>query len=291
MKTPSLPRADRRPRRRARRAPRRGRPPISASATPRTSAAIVRLARWNAIAGRGLLMFGFTPISWTAGASALGLAKILENMEIGHNVMHGQYDWMNDPALDSQTCEWDNVCDPATVAALAQLRAPHVHQHPRQGPRRRLRRPARGRRRSSGARSTWSSRSPTSLLAVVVRVGRRAARPRRRATTSRTPEGRREIARPLAARSCARPRASSSRTTWSSRRSRSATRRACCSAISTANLARNVWSNVIIFCGHFPDGDAGLHRGGDDRTRRAASGTCARCWARPTSRAAAGSTS
>ncbi len=31
-------------------------------------------------------------------------------MEIGHNVMHGQYDWMNDPALDSQTYEWDNVC-------------------------------------------------------------------------------------------------------------------------------------------------------------------------------------
>jgi linoleoyl-CoA desaturase len=32
-------------------------------------------------------------------------------MEIGHNVMHGQYDWMNDPTLSSQTYEWDNVCD------------------------------------------------------------------------------------------------------------------------------------------------------------------------------------
>jgi len=72
---------------------------------------VVRLARGSAIAGRGLLMFGVTPLSWLAGASALGLAKILENMEIGHNVMHGQYDWMNDPTLDSQTYEWDNVCD------------------------------------------------------------------------------------------------------------------------------------------------------------------------------------
>ncbi|HAC26930.1 MAG TPA: acyl-CoA desaturase, partial [Marinobacter hydrocarbonoclasticus] len=26
------------------------------------------------------------------------------------NVMHGQYDWMNDPALHSQTYEWDTVC-------------------------------------------------------------------------------------------------------------------------------------------------------------------------------------
>ena len=26
-----------------------------------------------------------------------GLSKILENLEIGHNVMHGQWDWMNDP--------------------------------------------------------------------------------------------------------------------------------------------------------------------------------------------------
>ena len=32
-------------------------------------------------------------------------------MEIGHNVMHGQYDWMNDPDLQSQTYEWDTVCD------------------------------------------------------------------------------------------------------------------------------------------------------------------------------------
>lgn len=74
---------------------------------------MVRIARGLAIAGRGLLMFGLGPISWVAGSAALGLAKILENMEIGHNVMHGQYDWMNDPALDSRHYDWDNVCTAA----------------------------------------------------------------------------------------------------------------------------------------------------------------------------------
>ena len=40
-----------------------------------------------------------------AGAAMLGVAKILENMEIGHNVMHGQWDWMRDPKIHSTTWE------------------------------------------------------------------------------------------------------------------------------------------------------------------------------------------
>ncbi len=54
----------------------------------------------------------FTPFFWptfVAGIVFLGLSKILENMEIGHNVMHGQYDWMNDPLVDGKRYEWDNV--------------------------------------------------------------------------------------------------------------------------------------------------------------------------------------
>ena len=72
---------------------------------------MIRLAELSAIAGRTLLMVGIDPLSWGVGVTALATAKILENMEIGHNIMHGQYDWMNDPALCSQTYEWDNVCD------------------------------------------------------------------------------------------------------------------------------------------------------------------------------------
>ena len=43
------------------------------------------------------------------GASTLGMAKILENMEIGHNVMHGQWDWMNDPVINSRAWDWDTA--------------------------------------------------------------------------------------------------------------------------------------------------------------------------------------
>ena len=46
----------------------------------------------------------------TLGTLALATAKILENMEIGHNVLHAQWDWMRDPDIDSRTWEWDSVC-------------------------------------------------------------------------------------------------------------------------------------------------------------------------------------
>ena len=47
--------------------------------------------------------------AWLVGTAALSVAKIVENMEIGHNVMHGQWDWMRDPKIHSSTWEWDNV--------------------------------------------------------------------------------------------------------------------------------------------------------------------------------------
>ena len=31
-------------------------------------------------------------------------------MEIGHNVMHGQFDWTNDPKLSGKGFEWDTAC-------------------------------------------------------------------------------------------------------------------------------------------------------------------------------------
>ncbi|MBA4025403.1 MAG: acyl-CoA desaturase [Gordonia sp.] len=47
---------------------------------------------------------------WLAGTAMLSVAKIIENMELGHNVMHGQWDWMNDPEIHSTSWEWDMVC-------------------------------------------------------------------------------------------------------------------------------------------------------------------------------------
>lgn len=72
---------------------------------------IMRIHKRCEIAGRTLIHFSLTPVTWVAGIGLLSTAKILENMEIGHNIMHGQYDWSNDPELQSQSYEWDTVCD------------------------------------------------------------------------------------------------------------------------------------------------------------------------------------
>jgi fatty acid desaturase len=69
--------------------------------------------RWSELGGRALLFAGILPPAWTLGTLLLGLSKILENMELGHNVMHGQYDWMQDPEFHSQTYDWDNACSAA----------------------------------------------------------------------------------------------------------------------------------------------------------------------------------
>ncbi|WP_084478972.1 fatty acid desaturase family protein [Nocardia jejuensis] len=71
---------------------------------------ILKAQRGFEVSGRALMYLGFLPPFWLAGVTALSLSKILDNMEIGHNVMHGQYDWMREPGLNSRTFEWDNVC-------------------------------------------------------------------------------------------------------------------------------------------------------------------------------------
>lgn len=70
---------------------------------------IVKAVRYTEVAGRGLLFLSFFPPFWLLGTLLLALSKILENMELGHNVMHGQYDFMKDPELNGQTYEWDIV--------------------------------------------------------------------------------------------------------------------------------------------------------------------------------------
>jgi fatty acid desaturase len=71
---------------------------------------LIRIQRWSEVGGRASLFLGFLPPFWVAGVAALSLSKILDNMEIGHNVLHGQYDWTKDPALSSTDFEWDSSC-------------------------------------------------------------------------------------------------------------------------------------------------------------------------------------
>jgi fatty acid desaturase len=69
---------------------------------------IIRIQRSGDLFGRLSLVLGFFhPLFWVAGVALLALSKILDNMEIGHNIMHGQYDWMNDPHINSRKFDWD----------------------------------------------------------------------------------------------------------------------------------------------------------------------------------------
>src|SRR5689334_9924220 len=70
---------------------------------------IIDLHRRLALLGRVLLIASRYKPAWVAGTATLGLAKILENMEIGHNVLHGQWDWMNDPVINSKAWDWDTA--------------------------------------------------------------------------------------------------------------------------------------------------------------------------------------
>ncbi|MEU0509426.1 acyl-CoA desaturase [Amycolatopsis sp. NPDC006125] len=84
---------------------------------------VIKTQRGLEVAGRALMFAGFFPPAWLAGVGALSLAKILDNMEIGHNVMHGQYDWTRIPELSSQKFEWD------TMAPAENWRHSHNYIH------------------------------------------------------------------------------------------------------------------------------------------------------------------
>lgn len=69
---------------------------------------VLLAARTSEALGRALLAFGIDPVTFLLGSLALGVGKIIDNMEFGHNVMHGQYDWTGDPELSS-AYDWNLV--------------------------------------------------------------------------------------------------------------------------------------------------------------------------------------
>jgi fatty acid desaturase len=70
---------------------------------------IIEFHRRLGALSRIVLMASRYPPAWLLGTTGLSVAKILENMEIGHNVMHGQWDWMNDPNIHSSVWDWDTA--------------------------------------------------------------------------------------------------------------------------------------------------------------------------------------
>ena len=75
---------------------------------------VIAVQRYLEVGSRAVLLFSNVKVkgvrpAWWIGTAGLSVAKILENMEIGHNVMHGQWDWMRDPKIHSTAWEWDNA--------------------------------------------------------------------------------------------------------------------------------------------------------------------------------------
>ncbi|QCW51468.1 acyl-CoA desaturase [Nocardioides dongxiaopingii] len=217
---------------------------------------MIRVQRGLAAAGRISLLLGLHApatrrASWVAGTSALALAKILENMEIGHNVMHGQWDWMNDPEIHSSTWEWD------TAQPAEQWKHSHNYIHHQftnvlgydndigYG----ILRMAREQKWSP-----FNLGQPVynALLASLFQWGvalhdldierirkmEKDPKEMKRQLRQIVRKGRNQILKDYVVY----PALSGPR--W----------RQTLAANATANVTRNLWSYVIIFCGHFPDG-------------------------------------
>ena len=221
----------------------------------------IRLQRGLELTGRALTFGSSKRSLWWAGAGALGLAKIIENMELGHNVMHGQWDWMNDPEVHSTTWEWDNT-DPS-----AHWKHTHNYIHHKYtnvlgmdddvgyG----LLRVTRDQR--------WrpfylGNLAYNTLLALAFEYGV-AVQHLELGRKRKTPEEQEQFRRDLAdvgkkvgtqvAKDYLVYPALVSAATGHKVGYGTAYRKAATANV-LANVIRNVWTNAVIFCGHFPDG-------------------------------------
>src|SRR5258707_15824333 len=75
------------------------------------------------IGARLLIAGSRSKTGWVVGTASLAYAKCVENMELAHNISHGQWDWMNDPEIHSATWEWD------MVGPSSHWRTSHNHRH------------------------------------------------------------------------------------------------------------------------------------------------------------------
>jgi NADPH-dependent stearoyl-CoA 9-desaturase len=83
----------------------------------------IAIQRCLEIAARLTIGMSKTRFGWAAGTFTLAAAKCVENMELAHNIIHGQWDWMNDPEIHSSTWEWD------MVGPSSHWRSSHNHTH------------------------------------------------------------------------------------------------------------------------------------------------------------------
>ena len=200
-------------------------------------------------AGR-LLIMSRRRAGWLAGTAALAFAKCVENMELGHNISHGQWDWMNDPEIHSNTWEWD------MVAVSSQWRYSHNYRH-------HMYSNVVGVDDDLGFGIMRVTRDepwqPVHLLQPLRNLllatifewgialhGVHSERDRAAGDTREVARARKELVAKIARQAVKDyvvfPALSLTR--W---------RRTLVANV-TANLIRNLWTYVVIFCGHFPDG-------------------------------------
>jgi fatty acid desaturase len=212
---------------------------------------LITIQRRLAAAGRLTLFASKYKPAFFAGAAMLGLAKILENMEIGHNVMHGQWDWMNDPEIHSSNWEWD------TAQPAEQWKHSHNYVHHQFTN-------VLGHDNDIGYGVLRMAREQrwrpyylgqpvyNTLLALLfqwgvalhdldlesIRKGRKDPKEMKR----QLKQIRRKVSKQISKDYIVYPLLSGP--AWLSTMKANA----------LANLTRNLWSYMIIFCGHFPDG-------------------------------------
>jgi linoleoyl-CoA desaturase len=212
---------------------------------------VIKLHRYLVLAARGLLLGSRKKPLWLAGTAALSLGKILENMEIGHNVLHGQWDWMNDPDINSRSWDWD------TASPAEAWRHSHNYEH-------HTFTNIRGKDRDLGyeimridphqrwhpiyvfqplynlllmAFFEWGV-AVHDLNAEAIRSGEKSKAQVISELKAVGVKARRQVVKDYIAFPL-----------LSGRRSFRST----LAANFTANIVRNVWAHSIIFCGHFPD--------------------------------------
>jgi fatty acid desaturase len=212
---------------------------------------VIAVQRALEVAGRGALIFSLFPPAWVAGTAALSVSKILDNMEIGHNVLHGQWDWMRDPTIHSTTWEWDHAT-PAKSWKKSHNYEHHTFTN------------VRGKDRDLGysvmritPEQEWK---PADLIQPLTNVGLSLIfewgialydlEVDRVKEGTKSKEQLKEDLKGL----------------WRKARRHLAKDYVLFPALSgpgflhtaaanlTANVVRNVWSHAVIFCGHFPDG-------------------------------------
>jgi linoleoyl-CoA desaturase len=212
---------------------------------------VIRAHRQLVIAARAMLTRSDRKALWVLGTTALSLAKILENMEIGHNVMHGQWDWMNDPDINSRTWDWD------TASPADAWRHSHNYEH-------HTFTNIRGKDRDLGydimrvdPQQKWNPvylfQPLYNLLLMgffewgvamhdlnpdAIRAGEKSRRQVVDELKAIGVKARRQIVKDYIAFPALSGRKRFKRTL---------------AANFTANIVRNVWAHSIIFCGHFPD--------------------------------------